>query len=181
MSLMILDKVSINNFDTLLNISQTSFSEFLIIVSNLSINIKGSTNFSWLMFFAIFSEISLSSAIIFSAKVIDELDGLKNKSETKEKAQDAIREIRKHQKKRNISFNTSKVDNLPEDLNKKSPDNMILSVALQYQKRNPILLTNDKVLQIKAEMLEIPAKTITELTSLLSLSKRNRTNNRKKR
>ena len=58
---------------------------------------------------------------------------------------------------------------------------MILSVALQYQKRNPILLTNDKGLQIKAEMLEIPAKTITELTSLLSLSKRNRTNNRKKR
>lgn len=119
--------------------------------------------------------------IIFSAKVIDELDGLKNKSETKNKAQDAIREIRKHQKKRNISFNTSKVDNLPDDLNKKSPDNMILSVALQYQKRNPILLTNDKGLQIKAEMLEIPAKTITELTSLLSLSKRNRTNNRKKR
>tara|TARA_R110002126_G_scaffold291794_1_gene458698 strand:+ start:3992 stop:6208 length:2217 start_codon:yes stop_codon:yes gene_type:complete len=119
--------------------------------------------------------------IIFSAKVIDELDGLKNRSETKEKAQEAIREIRKHQKNRNISFNTSKVDNLPNDLNKKSPDNMILSVALQYQKRNPILLTNDKGLQIKAEMLEIPAKTITELTSLLSLSKRNRTNNRKKR
>ena len=119
--------------------------------------------------------------IIFSTKVIDELDGLKNRSETKEKAQEAIREIRKHQKNRNISFNTSKVDNLPDDLNKKSPDNMILSVALQYQKRNPILLTNDKGLQIKAEMLEIPAKTITELTSLLSLSKRNRTNNRKKR
>ena len=119
--------------------------------------------------------------IIFSAKVIDELDGLKNRSKTKEKAQEAIREIRKHQKNRNISFNTSKVDNLPDDLNKKSPDNMILSVALQYQKRNPILLTNDKGLQIKAEMLEIPAKTITELTSLLSLSKRNRTNNRKKR
>ena len=119
--------------------------------------------------------------IIFSAKVIDELDSLKNRSETKEKAQDAIREIRKHQKKKNISFNTSKVYNLPDDLDKKSPDNMILSVALQYQKRNPILLTNDKGLQIKAEMLEIPAKTITELTSLLSLSKRNRTNNRKKR
>lgn len=119
--------------------------------------------------------------IVFSAKVIDELDGLKNKSETKEKAQEAIREIRKNQKKRNISFNTSKFNNLPDDFNKNSPDNMILSVALQYRRRNPILLTNDKGLQIKAEMLEIPAKTITELTSLLSLSKRNRTNNRKKR
>lgn len=119
--------------------------------------------------------------IIFSAKVIDELDGLKNRSETKEKAQEAIREIRIHQKSRNISFNTSKIDNLPDDFNKKSPDNMILSVALQYQKRNPILLTNDKGLQIKAEMLEIPAKTITELKSLLSLSNRNKTNTRKKR
>lgn len=119
--------------------------------------------------------------IIFSAKVIEELDGLKNRSETKEKAQEAIREIRKHQKNRNISFNTSKVENLPDDFNKKTPDNMILSVALQYQKRNPILLTNDKGLQIKAEILEIPAKTISELTSLLSLSKRNINNNRKKR
>lgn len=119
--------------------------------------------------------------IIFSAKVIDELEGLKNRSETKEKAQEAIREIRKHQKNNNISFNTSNVDNLPDDLNKKSPDNKILSVALQYQKRNPILLTNDIGLQIKAEMFEIPAKTITELTSLLSLSKRNRTNYTKKR
>jgi hypothetical protein len=119
--------------------------------------------------------------IIFSAKVIDELDGLKNRTETKEKAQEAIKEIRKHQKNRNITFNTSKVDNLPDDLNKKSPDNMILSVALQYQRRNPILLTNDKGLQIKAEMLEIPAKTISELIVLLSLSKRNITNNLKKR
>lgn len=119
--------------------------------------------------------------IIISLKVIDELNGLKNNSETKEKAQEAIRQIHKYQKKRNVIIDTSTVDNLPNDLNRKSPDNMILSVALQYQKRNPILLTNDKGLQIKAEMLGIPAKTITELTSLLSLSKRNITNNRKKR
>ena len=123
--------------------------------------------------------------IIFSGKVIDELDGLKNRRETKEKAQEAIREIRKYQKNKNVSFNTSKVDNLPDDFNKKSPDNMILSVALQYKKKNPILLTNDKGLQIKAEMLEIPAKTINELTSLLSLSKRSfanrKINKRKKR
>ena len=119
--------------------------------------------------------------IVFSAKVIDELDSLKNKKETKDKAQKAIREIHKHQKNKNISFNISKVDNLPDDINKRSPDNMILSVALQYQKRNPILLTNDQGLQIKAEICNIPAKTIAELTSLLSLSKRNKTINKKKR
>ena len=122
--------------------------------------------------------------IIFSGKVIDELDGLKNRKETKEKAQEAIREIRKHQKDKNIRFNTSSVDNLPDDFNKNSPDNKILSVALQYKSKNPILLTNDKGLQIKAEMLEIPAKTISELISLLSLSKRsfsNRKNNKRKK
>lgn len=123
--------------------------------------------------------------IIFSAKVIDELDHLKNRKETAQKAKEAIREIRKHQKNKNIRFNTSAVDKLPDDFDKKSPDNMILSVALQYKNKNPILLTNDKSLQIKAEILEIPAKTIDELQSLLSISKRSnfnrRTNNRKKR
>ena len=119
--------------------------------------------------------------IIFSAKVIDELDGLKNRSETKEKAQQAIREIYKHQNDRNVHLKFSKVELLPPDYGKKSPDNMILSVALQYINKNPILLTNDKGLKLKANPLNIPAKTITELTSLLSLSKRNRTNNRKKR
>ena len=66
MSLIILVNVSISKPETLLNINQTSFSEFLIIVSNLPLNIKGSINFSWQMFFAIFSEIFLSSVIIFS-------------------------------------------------------------------------------------------------------------------
>lgn len=119
--------------------------------------------------------------IVFSAKVIDELDYLKSKRDIKEKAQEAIREIYKHQKDRNIQLKFSKVELLPIDFDKKSPDNMILSVALQYVNKNPILLTNDKGLKVKSEFLEIPAKTIAELTSLLSLSKRNRTNNRKKR
>ncbi|MEP0213384.1 MAG: PIN domain-containing protein [Cellulophaga sp.] len=119
--------------------------------------------------------------IIFSAKVIDELDYLKSKKETKEKAQQAIREIYKHEKDRNVYLKFSKVEILPPDYDKKSPDNMILSVALQYLNKNPILLTNDKGLKLKANPLNIPAKTIPELTSLLSLRKRNKTNIRKKR
>lgn len=119
--------------------------------------------------------------IVFSGKVIDELDNLKTKPALKDKVQNAIRSIHKHQQDKNIRFNTSKLDNLPSDFNKKSPDNIILSVALQYLKRNPILLTNDKGMILKAKTLEIPAKTISELTSLLSLSKRSKTNKRKKR
>lgn len=109
--------------------------------------------------------------IVFSGKVIDELDNLKMKPALKDKAQNAIRSIHKHQQDKNIRFNTSKLDNLPSDFNKKSPDNIILSVALQYFKRNPILLTNDKGMNIKAKTLEIPAKTINELKSILDLSK----------
>jgi rRNA-processing protein FCF1 len=109
--------------------------------------------------------------IVFSGKVIDELDNLKMKSALKDKAQEAIRSIHKHQQDKNIRFNTSKLDNLPSDFNKKSPDNIILSVALQYLKRNPILLTNDKGMNIKAKTLGIPAKTINELKAILDLSK----------
>jgi hypothetical protein len=125
--------------------------------------------------------------IVFSGKVIDELDNLKTKPALKDKAQNAIRSIHKHQQDKNIRFNTSKLENLPSDFNKKSPDNIILSVALQYLKRNPILLTNDKGMNIKAKTLEIPAKTINELKAILDLSKvaysknTNKNSNRNKR
>jgi rRNA-processing protein FCF1 len=42
---------------------------------------------------------------------------------------------------------------LPEDFNKKSPDNLILSVALKFNEDNPIVLTSDNGLQIKAKGL----------------------------
>jgi len=120
--------------------------------------------------------------IVFSGKVIDELDNLKIKPALKDKAQNAIRSIYKHQQDKNIRFNTSKLDNLPSDFDKRSPDNIILSVALQYLKKNPILLTNDKGMNIKAKTLEIPAKTIAELKDILELSKtvHSNKNNKKK-
>lgn len=130
--------------------------------------------------------IGQQQTIIFSGKVIDELDNLKVKPDLKDKAQNAIRNIHKHRQDKNIRFNTSKIDNLPSDFNKKSPDNIILSVALQYMKRNPVILTNDKGMSIKAETLEIPAKNITELKNILGMKKqakstnKNRTNKRRK-
>ncbi|MCB0751758.1 MAG: hypothetical protein KDC52_09805, partial [Ignavibacteriae bacterium] len=130
--------------------------------------------------------IGQQQTIIFSGKVIDELDNLKVKPDLKDKAQNAIRNIHKHRQDKNIRFNTSKIDNLPSDFNKKSPDNIILSVALQYMKRNPVILTNDKGMSIKAKTLEIPAKNITELKNILGMKKqakstnKNRTNKRRK-
>ena len=44
---------------------------------------------------------------------------------------------------------------LPDDFDKRSPDNMILSVALKYKDENPIMLTSDNGLQLKSKILKI--------------------------
>lgn len=44
---------------------------------------------------------------------------------------------------------------LPHDFDKRSPDNMILSVALKYKEQNPIMLTSDNGLQLKSKLLGI--------------------------
>ena len=51
---------------------------------------------------------------------------------------------------------------LPDDFSKKSPDNMILTVALKYRNENPILITSDNGLQIKAKGLNIKTITLKE-------------------
>lgn len=51
---------------------------------------------------------------------------------------------------------------LPLDFNKRSPDNMILTVALKFKSENPILLTSDNGLQIKAKGLGITTITLKE-------------------
>ena len=55
----------------------------------------------------------------------------------------------------NVSMELSDPSLLPDDFNKKSPDNNILTVALKYKGENPILLTSDNGLQIKAKGLGI--------------------------
>jgi rRNA-processing protein FCF1 len=57
--------------------------------------------------------------------------------------------------KRNIRMELSDVELLPDDFNKKSPDNNILTVALKYKNDNPILLTSDNGLQVKTKGLGI--------------------------
>ena len=52
-------------------------------------------------------------------------------------------------------MDTADLSLLPNDFNKKSPDNFILSVALYYKTENPIMLTSDNGLQIKAKGLNI--------------------------
>lgn len=105
----------------------------------------------------ILSSIDSSKQIIISAKVIDELDKLKVTLDDgkRRNAELALRNINRLFNIRNIRMECADLECLPVDLSRKNPDNMILSVALKYRNQNPILLTSDNGLQLKAKGLEI--------------------------
>lgn len=110
----------------------------------------------------IISKIDQKYSIVLSAKVIDELDYLKISltEEQKINVQKALRNINLCIEKRGIKMDTADLSLLPDDFNKKSPDNFILSVALKYRSENPIMLTSDNGLQIKAKGLNITTITL---------------------
>jgi rRNA-processing protein FCF1 len=112
----------------------------------------------------IISKIDTKYSIVLSAKVIDELDYLKISltEEQKRNVQKALRLINESIDKRGIKMDTADLTLLPNDFNKKSPDNFILSVALKYKGENPIMLTSDNGLQIKAKGLGITTITLKE-------------------
>ncbi|MCF6213581.1 MAG: PIN domain-containing protein [Flavobacteriaceae bacterium] len=112
----------------------------------------------------IITKIAKDYPIILSAKVIDELDNLKSTMDNngKVKVQKALKSINKNIDKRNLKMVVADLSLLPIDFNKRSPDNMILSVALKYASENPILLTSDNGLQIKAKGLRITTITLKE-------------------
>ena len=58
---------------------------------------------------------------------------------------------------RDIRMELADVSLLPRDFDRRSPDNMILTVALKYKgdNNNPILLTSDNGLMVKAMGLKI--------------------------
>ncbi len=105
----------------------------------------------------IISKINDKYRVVLSAKVIDELDYLKISlaTEQKKNVQTALMLINNSIDKRNIKMDTADLSLLPNDFNKNSPDNFILSVALKYKNENPIMLTSDNGLQIKAKGLGI--------------------------
>jgi rRNA-processing protein FCF1 len=110
----------------------------------------------------ILSKIDNKYQVIFSAKVIDELDYLKISlsEEQKKNVQQALKLINGSLDKTNVTMETADLSLLPNDFNKKSPDNFILSVALKHKQENPIMLTSDNGLQIKAKGLGITTITL---------------------
>jgi hypothetical protein len=95
---------------------------------------------------------------VVSGKVVDELDNLKKREDLKSNVGRATRNIKIAQNKKQIRTSIGKKELLPDDFEKGSADNLILSVALMYQKKdgyNPVLLTSDNAFQVKANMLDI--------------------------
>lgn len=112
----------------------------------------------------IISKIDSKYKVVMSAKVIDELDKLKIKlsNEEKHNVETALRFINRAMDRDNVSMELSSPNLLPDDFDKKSPDNNILTVALKFKNENPILLTSDNGLQIKAKGLGINTITLKE-------------------
>lgn len=103
----------------------------------------------------IISRIDKKYKVVLSAKVIDELDHLKIKLDADgvRNVQKALRNINQEIDRRDIKMELTDLSLLPQDFDKRSADNNILTVLLKYKDNNPILLTSDNGLQIKAKGL----------------------------
>ena len=113
----------------------------------------------------VISKIGKDYPILLSAKVLDELDKLKIKLDKKDqnKVQKALKSILHNMDIRDVRLEVADLTLLPDDFNKKSPDNFILSVLLKYPSENPILLTSDVGLLVKAKGLGLSILTLKEL------------------
>ena len=104
----------------------------------------------------IISKIDRKYPIILSAKMTDELDKMKIKltEARRQNAEKALRNLN-NESQHEILYEFADTSLLPDDFDKRSPDNMILSVALKYKEQNPIMLTSDNGLQLKSKLLGI--------------------------
>lgn len=104
----------------------------------------------------VISKIDKQYPVILSAKVTDELDKMKIKlDEKKKKNAEKALWLLNNEKVHEIIYEFADTTLLPEDFDKRSPDNMILSVALKYKDENPIMLTSDNGLQLKCKIFNI--------------------------
>ena len=132
-----------NNIDGLRNALATFFDDSFMKFNNVyivdtSILLNESNLISWFD--------GKKTLLVIPMVVLDELDGLKN-SENKEIAKKAREVIRNISKYKNCDWLNIKESSYPEliskDLDKERNDNKILSIAIKYCTKKPILLTDD--------------------------------------
>ena len=156
--LKIIDKIDLSKFDKPKKEIQKDKENIYVIDTNVFVDYPD-----------IISKIDKKYKVVLSAKVIDELDYLKISlsEEQKRNVQKALRLINEGIDIRGIKMEIADVSLLPNDFNKKSPDNLILSVALKFKNENPIVLTSDNGLQIKAKGLGMSTISLKEFIKQL--------------
>ena len=151
----VLDKIDLSQFETKKQkeVKSSTKQNIYIIDTNIFVNCPD-----------IISKIDAKYTVVLSAKVIDELDHLKIKldADGKRNVEKALRNINNAMDKPNVKMELSDTSLLPSDFDKRSPDNNILTVALKYKDENPILLTSDNGLQVKAKGLKISTISLKE-------------------
>lgn len=119
----------------------------------------------------IIDKIAEEFPIFVSAKVVDELDHRKDvtSGNDKKKVQKALKSINMAISSGRLQTATSDARLLPADFDRRSPDNLILSVVLKVKKMGyiPILVTSDNGFQVKAKTLKIKTITYTKVKSKL--------------
>ncbi len=120
-------------------------------------------------------------SIILSGQVIEELDRKKTNTRLKDSVSLAIKNIKVAQESKRVQVEFGDMKVLPTALRRtKSPDNLILSLVVIYQqknKANPVLITSDNGLQIKAKALKIKTISYKEFKK----NNTNRNNSKKQR
>lgn len=144
-SLKVVGKIDLSKFERPKKEIKADKRNYYIIDTNVFVNCSD-----------IIGRIDKKYPVILSAKVTDELDRMKIKldEQGKQNAEKALRNLN-NESEHEVLYEFADVSLLPDDFDKRSPDNMILSVALKYKSENPIMLTSDNGLQLKSKILGI--------------------------
>ena len=111
----------------------------------------------------IISRIGNKYKIVIPAKVLEELDKLKLKAGVdRTKLNEAAKNIHNAFIKHYSKMEDANLSLLPKGFDKNNPDCMILSVALKYKNKHPILLTSDNILLSRASGLGITTLSLKE-------------------
>ena len=110
--------------------------------------------------------------IVVPAKILDELDILKTRENEylAYKAREAIRQLEKFGHK--IKYENAHPELLPIDLRKDSADNLILSVAIKYIAKTPMIIADDINMRNKAKSQNINVTSINGILGVKEQEKR---------
>jgi uncharacterized protein YacL len=97
----------------------------------------------------------LKKQILIVYNVLEELDGLKKSEDELKKIKAKTGLVLINELFENISFESPYVNHLPEGNDKKKNDDKIISVALEYKQKHPVIISADLGLIVKCKTQKI--------------------------